>query len=100
MGGPDLSTPREMGAFVMALNPSAFIEPEAFRAGMGRYLTALRGSRPAEGAAVMAPGDREWAEADRRERAGIPIDPTTLAAFAGMADRHGFQTPQPVPSAG
>ena len=100
MGGPDLSTPREMGAFVMALNPSAFIEPEAFRAGMGRYLTALRGSRPAEGAAVMAPGDREWAEADRRERDGIPIDPTTLAAFASMAERYGFALPQQVRPAG
>jgi LDH2 family malate/lactate/ureidoglycolate dehydrogenase len=65
-----------------------------------RYLAALHGSRPAEGATVMAPRDREWAEADRRERDCIPIDPTTLAAFAGMADRHGFQLPQPAPSAG
>jgi LDH2 family malate/lactate/ureidoglycolate dehydrogenase len=100
MGGPDLSTPREMGAFVMALNPSAFIEPDAFRAGMARYLTALRGSRPAQGGAVMAPGDREWAEAERREQGGIPIDPTTLAAFARMAERHGFALPQPVRPAG
>ncbi|WP_375459419.1 Ldh family oxidoreductase [uncultured Enterovirga sp.] len=96
MGGPDLSTPREMGAFVMALNPSAFMEPEAFRAGMQRYLTALRGSRPTEGGSVMAPGDREWAEAAGRERDGIPIDPTTLAAFASMAERHGLELPQPV----
>jgi LDH2 family malate/lactate/ureidoglycolate dehydrogenase len=96
MGGPDLSTPREMGAFVMALNPSAFIDPEAFRAGMARYLSGLRCSRPTEGGTVMAPGDREWAEAERREREGIPIDPTTLAAFATIAERHGFAPPDPV----
>ncbi|MGA0595284.1 Ldh family oxidoreductase [Enterovirga sp. CN4-39] len=96
MGGPDLSTPREMGAFVLALDPAAFIGADAFAAGMERYLSALRGSRPAEGGVVMAPGDREWAEAERRERDGIPIDPTTLAAFASMAERRGLGLPQPL----
>lgn len=96
MGGPDLTTPREMGAFVLALRPGAFLDADTFRAGMARYLAALRGSRAAEGGAVLAPGDREWAEADRREREGIPIDPATLAAFADLSERHGLREPEPL----
>jgi LDH2 family malate/lactate/ureidoglycolate dehydrogenase len=99
MGGPDLSTPREMGAFVLALDPAAFIAPEIFRAGMARYLASLRASRAADGAAVLAPGDREWAEAERREQDGIPIDPTTLDAFARLAERHGLAMPERVGAA-
>jgi TRAP-type C4-dicarboxylate transport system substrate-binding protein len=62
-------------AFVMAIRPDAFVPAAAFQAGMARYLDRLRGSRPAGGGAVMAPGDREWAEAARREAEGIPPRP-------------------------
>src|SRR5690606_5555832 len=69
MAGPDLATPRALGAFVMALKPEAFAPGEAFQDGMRRYLAALRGSPARAGGEVMAPGDREWAEAARREAA-------------------------------
>nr|WP_165933628.1 Ldh family oxidoreductase [Aquabacter spiritensis] len=98
MGGPDYATARNVGAFVLALQPSAFLEPEAFQAGLARYLAVLRGSRPASGGEVMAPGDREWREAERRARSGIPIDPATALAFDRIADR--FSIPRPRPLAG
>ncbi|MDZ5696147.1 Ldh family oxidoreductase [Chelativorans sp. M5D2P16] len=93
MAGPDFSTPRGLGAFVLALRPSAFVDEETFDDGMRRYLTALRGSPARAGASVMAPGDREWAEADRREREGIPLDPVTLEAFRRLAGRFGIEMP-------
>lgn len=94
MAGPDLSTPREMGAFVLAIRPDAFIERSAFDAGMDRYLHQLRGSRPVEGGRVMAPGDREWAEARRRELDGIPIDPETRDAFLALGSRFQLAVPK------
>lgn len=94
MAGPDLSTPREMGAFVLAIRPDAFVEQSAFDAGMDRYLRHLRGSRPVDGGRVMAPGDREWAEARRREDVGIPIDPETAAAFLALGNRFRLAVPK------
>lgn len=93
MNGPDMSTPRGMGAFVLAIQPSAFLDRAAFQNGMRRYLMRLRDSRPVAGCTVMAPGDREWAEAAHRERTGIPIDPATMAAFATYAERFGLPWP-------
>jgi LDH2 family malate/lactate/ureidoglycolate dehydrogenase len=93
MSGPDRSTPRGMGAFVLAIQPSAFLDAAAFQGGMRRYLTRLRGSRPAAGGTVMAPGDREWAEAEHRELTGIPMDPATVDAFVNYAERFGLRLP-------
>lgn len=93
MPGPDMSTPREMGAFVIAIDPAALVGRDAFDAGMRRYLNGLHGSRRAEGAEVMAPGDREWAVADQRRREGIPVDPETSASFAELAVRYRIVLP-------
>ncbi|MDW5376038.1 Ldh family oxidoreductase [Halomonas sp. HP20-15] len=93
MPGPDLSTPRGLGAFVLALDPAAFVAPVTFEAGMARYLDILRASPAIDGGAVMAPGDREWREAAEREHRGIPLDPDTLAHFAALAERFGLAWP-------
>jgi LDH2 family malate/lactate/ureidoglycolate dehydrogenase len=99
MGGADLKTPRDLGAFVLALDPGAFGDRAAFLATMARYLGLLRASRPAPGAAVMAPGDREWAEAARRERLGVAIDPETAAGFAELTATYGIAPPASLPTA-
>ena len=93
MSGPDYSTPRKLGAFVLALSPGAFLGVDAFQDGMARYLSALRESPARGGETVLAPGDREWAEADRRAVDGIPIDPDTEQAFRRLASRYGLQAP-------
>jgi len=93
MSGPDMATPRKLGAFVMALKPEAFVDRAVFDDGMDRYLASLRSSQPRAGEAVMAPGDREWAEADRRAREGVPIDPQTEEAFRKLAERFGLAMP-------
>lgn len=93
MGGPDFSTPRGLGAFVIAIDPEAFVGAQAFIATMGLYLESLRGSPALAGAQVMAPGDREWVEAARRRQYGVPIDGETASAFCDLADRFGLEVP-------
>ncbi|MBJ6989068.1 Ldh family oxidoreductase [Devosia sp. MC521] len=84
-GGEDISTPRNMGHFVMVIDPAKFVGAQAFGQAMLTYLSALRGAPAREGGGqIMAPGDREWAEAAHRAEHGVPIDPDT-AVFLGYA---------------
>ncbi len=81
--GKDLSTPRNLGHFFLAIDPDRFAGREAYNAAMRSYLAALRAvPRSGEGP-VMAPGDREWRVADERQQGGIPVDVET-AAFLGL----------------
>lgn len=82
-GGDDISTPRNMGHFVLVIDPEKFAGRAVFAAAIGHYLESLRGSRVRTGGRVMAPGDREWEEMDRRRAEGIPVDPDTVA-FLGL----------------
>jgi LDH2 family malate/lactate/ureidoglycolate dehydrogenase len=93
MAGPDLETPRGMGAFVLALRPDAFVEEASVAEGLQRYLEALRRSTPRSGHTVLAPGDREWAEARRRDAEGAPLDPATLEEFRSLAEAYGLDAP-------
>lgn len=93
MPGPDFGTPREMGAFVMSLDPEAFAGGAVLASGIEHYLAALRGGPAREGGRVMAPGDREWEEAARRRESGVPIDPATAEAFADLAREGGLEPP-------
>jgi LDH2 family malate/lactate/ureidoglycolate dehydrogenase len=85
MGGPDFSTPRGMGAFVIALDPAAFAGADLVQAGVTRYLELLRASPARPDRKVMAPGDREWAVAQDRRANGVTLDPVTAASFVELA---------------
>jgi len=82
----DMETPRGMGAFVLALDPEAFMGRDVFEDVVRRYRDAIRASTPAPSDAVMAAGDREWAEADRRRSLGIALDQTTVTAMDAFAE--------------
>lgn len=83
-GGPDISTPRNMGHFVLVIDPGRFVGRELFGVMITRYLTSLRAAPLRPGAErVMAPGDREWEEMARRREAGVPVDPDTVR-FLGL----------------
>lgn len=90
MGGPDFSTPRGMGAFVIVLDPDAFAGADIVQAGVTRYLELLRASPARPGRQVLAPGDREWAVATERGQHGISLDPVTTASFAELSDDLGI----------
>jgi LDH2 family malate/lactate/ureidoglycolate dehydrogenase len=87
----DLTQPRHLGAFVMAIEPTAFVERDVFDSTMKRYLDAIHTSPSVEGRKVMAPGDREWTQFDLRAREGVPLDPETVAAFGRLADQYGLK---------
>lgn len=76
-GTDNIKDPRNMGHFILVIDPEKFIGGALFGAAITNYLELLRGAKQKEGGVVMAPGDREWAEMDRREREGIPVDPDT-----------------------
>jgi LDH2 family malate/lactate/ureidoglycolate dehydrogenase len=82
-GGGDTSSHRNLGHFVMIVDPDKFVGRELFGMMITRYLESLRGVPPQTGGVVMAPGDREWAEAERREAEGAPVDPDTIR-FLGL----------------
>ena len=85
-GTENVHEPRNMGHFVLVIDPGKFIGGALFGQAIARYLMSLRDApaRPG-GSAPMAPGDREWAEAERRNQEGIPIDPDT-ARFLRFLD--------------
>ncbi|MFA1621724.1 Ldh family oxidoreductase [Rhizobium mongolense] len=93
MPGPDFSTPRGLGAFVLAMKPEAFLDRHRFDAAMTRYLETLRNSPARDDLNVMAPGDREWKVAEDREKNGVELDPATAASFAALAARYALQPP-------
>lgn len=83
-GGDDISTPRNMGHFVLVIDPDKFVGRELFGAMITRYLFSLRSAAVRPGAErVMAPGDREWEEVAQREQDGVPVDPDTVR-FLGL----------------
>ena len=85
-GGPggDISTPRNMGHFVLVIDPDKFVGRAMFGAMITRYLASLRAAPVRPGAErVMAPGDREWDEMARRQQDGVPVDPDTVR-FLGL----------------
>ena len=93
MGGADISTPRGMGAFVICIDPDGFVGRDLLLAGMDRYLSRLRNSAARQGGTVLAPGDREWAEARERRQSGVPLDPETVSAFRRLAHGAGIAPP-------
>jgi len=80
---PDWTKPRNLGHFFFAIDPDRFVGRAAYEDAMRSYLDALRNVPQSGEGAVMAPGDREWAVAERRGREGIPVDAET-ARFLGL----------------
>ena len=93
MSGPNFAEARSLGAFVIIIDPTGFVAAPLVQAGMLRYLTLLRGSKPRAGQRVMAPGDREWETARRRRKHGISLDPITVAKFTELAQAHRISLP-------
>ncbi|MFN7002227.1 MAG: Ldh family oxidoreductase [Roseinatronobacter sp.] len=96
----DMETPRRLGAFVLALDPDAFSGAAVFRRVVARYGEAVRRSPRAGSDPVLAAGDREWAEGERRRAAGIKLDAETLNALNRFAVERSLQPLQPVPEEG
>lgn len=67
--------PDTKGHLMLAVDPAAFGDADAFRRRVSDYLAAIKGSRKAPGARDIAfPGERTFAERERSLRAGsVPV---------------------------
>ncbi len=90
MAGPDLSTHRRLGHFFIVIDPHRFVSPEIYSMGMEAYLHDLRTQAGRQGMKVMAPGDREWAVEEDRQRQGIPIADQLKIDLDELADSLGI----------
>jgi ureidoglycolate dehydrogenase (NAD+) len=79
----ELSKPRNLGHFMLALEVARFADPKEFAAQIERFLDEIRG----EGA--LAPGDPERLNAERRRREGIPLGEATVAELNVLAGELG-----------
>lgn len=96
MGGPDMSTPRGVGHFLLVMKPDAFVEEGTFARGLAEYLADLRSQPATAGAEVLAPGDREWRCQAQRDAQGIPLDSANQLAYAEIAEQYQIAPLSPV----
>lgn len=98
LSGAGCSGPGEINPgnalFILALDPGAFGAPEAFQAEATRLVEWVKASPPVPGSAgVMAPGEPEFREEERRRAAGIPIDEETWRQLCELAQGLGVPLP-------
>jgi len=80
----ELEKPRNLGHFMLALDPGRFTDREGFASSVELFLGEMRAE------SAMAPGDPERRSAERRGREGIELGNTLeelnkLAAELGVA---------------
>ncbi|MGW0911013.1 Ldh family oxidoreductase [Streptomyces sp. NPDC002784] len=81
-------------ALLIAVDPAAFGDPEAFTAAVDDTLATLKGLPVAEGAdGVYYPGERSAAVAAERSARGIPVTPKVWRELTEAADRLGVALP-------
>ena len=84
------------GHFMFAISPRAFGDEAAFRAAVAAYVAEIKSSRPAPGAeAIRMPGERAFAERERRLRDGIPVLRATWEIVTDIAADLGVPMPEP-----
>jgi ureidoglycolate dehydrogenase (NAD+) len=75
----ELNKSRNLGHFMLALDPARFAQPKAFLSQIALFLDEIRG----EGA--LAPGDPEHRTAEQRSREGIPLGDATVDELNRLA---------------
>jgi LDH2 family malate/lactate/ureidoglycolate dehydrogenase len=79
------------GTFMIVIDISAFVEPNAFRAEIEDLLGYVKSSPLAQGVeAILYPGEPEALEQERRERDGIPVDDETWQQIIGLGQELGI----------
>ena len=83
------------GHFMIAIDPRAFGGEAAFRKAAGACVAEIKASRKAPGVdAIRVPGERAFAERERRLRAGIPVLRATWEIIATLATELGVAMPE------
>lgn len=83
-----------VGHVMIALDPAAFVSPEAFAAGVGALEAQIRAAPLAEGGdAVFLPGEIEARTARHRAAEGVPVSSELTAKLRALAVRLGVEPP-------
>ena len=83
------------GHFMLAVDPRAFGGEAAFLAAVDACTEEIRSSRTAPGFdAVRMPGERAFAERERRLRDGVPVLRATWEIISGLAAELGVAMPE------
>lgn len=75
----ELGKPRNLGHFMLALDPGRFTDSKEFAAQVTRLIQEIHAEK------AMVPGEPERLTAERREKEGIPIGEATLAELNALA---------------
>ncbi len=87
--GKDL--PSGIGHFFAAIRVDAFRPLEEFKASMDDMQSRLRGAPKADGQdRIYIHGEKEFEEAERRKRDGIPLNPKVVEDLNGVAESVGI----------
>ncbi|KPI00176.1 (R)-2-hydroxyacid dehydrogenase [Actinobacteria bacterium OK074] len=87
-------------ALLIAIDPAAFGDPEAFTAAVDATLSTLKALPPADGAeGVFYPGERSAKVAEGRGAKGVPVAPKVWRELTEAAGRFGITPPEPTPAA-
>lgn len=91
---PERSVGKGIGHFFGAMQISAFIDPDEFKARMDEWIETFRGSQPAQGVeAVLIPGDPERIAEAERSVAGIPLVPAVIEELEDISRKTGIPMP-------
>ena len=93
MLGPNFSTPRKLGAFVICLKPTSFVTREIFLSAIHRYIRLIGTSESMSERKVMVPGEREWRVFEERMIKGIPLDPQTEKSLYELSIKYDTKPP-------
>jgi LDH2 family malate/lactate/ureidoglycolate dehydrogenase len=86
------------GTYIVAIDISAFVDPEEFYAEIDDLLAYVKTAPTAPGvAAIMYPGEPEAVAQQRHEREGIALDGATWQAIVALARELGVDTPPSSP---
>ena len=76
----------DKGELIIAIDPEAFGDPAIFRTAVESHVAELRGTTPiAASAPVRVPGERSFAERQRRLQDGIPVDSQVWSQLVALA---------------
>jgi ureidoglycolate dehydrogenase (NAD+) len=79
---------------VMAIDPRAFGERAAFTQAIDELCQGIKGLPPAsEDGEVLLPGERGFAELEKRTREGIPVASGTLSRLVALATKQSVPVP-------
>ena len=81
--------PMRLGHFVTAIDVSAAMDPDDFRARIDEYVDSLKASPTADGVdEVLLPGEPEARRRRENERRGVPLSEGTHESLGRLADRY------------